>query len=124
MIDIKKEIIPDTITLPAIGVLIGLKYLEGSLHASDFVAVVIVLLLFAVPIFFNMAFGGGDLRFGAFAALFVGLEGIGFFILYSGIIHLIILGLLKKKSFAFAPSMSIAAVCSIVSVHYLKGVLF
>ncbi len=83
----------------------------------------IVLFLFAVPIFFNMAFGGGDLRFGVFAALFTGLEGVGFFILYSGLIHLMMLALLNKKSFAFAPSMSLAAILAYYSVKYAKGVL-
>ena len=101
-----------------------MKYFEGTLQTSDFAAVGIVLVFFAIPIFFNMAFGGGDLRFGAFAALFVGLEGVGFFILYSGIVHLLILSVLKRKSFAFAPSMSIGAVFAYLSVKYAKGVLF
>ncbi len=59
-----------------------------------------------------MAFGGGDLRFGAFCALFVGLEGVGYFIIFSGLIHLIILAAVKKKSYGFAPAMSIAAILS------------
>lgn len=124
MIDIKKEIIPDAISIPAIIALIVVKHFEGTLHTGDFVAAGIVLLLFVIPIFFDMAFGGGDLRFGVFAALFVGLEGIGFFILYSGAIHLLVLTVLKRKSFAFAPSMSLAAVCAYLSAHYAKGVLF
>ena len=124
MIDIKKEIIPDKIVLPGIVFLSAAKYFEGTLHLSDFAAAGIVLLLFVIPIFFNMAFGGGDLRFGAFAALFVGLEGIGFFILYSGIIHLALLAVLKRKSFPFAPSMSLAAILAYISAKYAQGVLF
>ncbi len=124
IIDIKKEIIPDAIVLPAIIILAAAKFFEGTLQISDFVAIAILVVLFALPIFFNMAFGGGDLRFGAFAALFVGLEGLGFFILYSGLIHLVVLSLLKKKSFAFAPSMSLAALLAYITVNYAKGVLF
>jgi len=59
-----------------------------------------------------MAFGGGDLRFGAFCALFLGLNAVGWFIMLAGVIHLLVLTLLKKKSFGFAPAMSIAALMS------------
>ncbi len=94
---------------PALAIMTGMKYLEGTLSMQDLIAVGIVLGIFLVPILLNMAFGGGDLRFGAFCALFVGLQGIGFFILFSGLLHVAILKYLKKRSFAFAPAMSIAA---------------
>jgi len=111
-IDSKKRVIPDKITIPAFIGLIILKWLDTSLSLNDAIAVIVILVIFLVPIIFNMTFGGGDLRFGAFCALFVGLEGIGYFILFSGIIHLMLLGILKKKSYGFAPAMSAAAIIS------------
>ncbi|MDF1877982.1 hypothetical protein JHD47_09160 [Sulfurimonas sp. SAG-AH-194-L11] len=86
-----------------------LKYLDQSLSVLDVIAVVIVLIIFLIPIILNMRFGGGDLRFGAFCALFVGLVPLGYFVMFSGVLHILILALLKKKSFAFAPAMSVAA---------------
>lgn len=111
-VDSKTRIIPDKIMFPAFAVLVLLKWLDGSLSYYDLIAVSIVLFIFLIPIVLNMAFGGGDLRFGAFCALFLGLKGIGWFIMLAGIIHLIILGLLRKKSFGFAPAMSMAALIS------------
>ncbi len=111
-IDSKKRIIPDKIIIPAFIGLLILKYFYMTLSLYDAIAVVLVLFIFLIPIILNMAFGGGDLRFGAFCALFVGLGSIGYFILLSGIIHLLILSILKKKSYAFAPAMSIATILS------------
>lgn len=108
-IDVKKGLILDKIMFPSILLLILLKYVEGTLLSSDFIALGIILILFIVPIFFNMEFGGGDLRFGVFSALFLGLAPIGYFVMLSGIFHLILLGLLKKRSFPFAPAMSLGA---------------
>jgi Flp pilus assembly protein protease CpaA len=108
IVDIKKSLIPDKIIIPAIFGLVLLKWLDESLSLSDFIAMIIVLTIFIVPIILNMSFGGGDLRFGAFCALFLGLEEVGFFILFAGVFHLLILGLLKKKSFGFAPAMSLS----------------
>lgn len=113
-IDIKRGIIVDAIILPAILILIILKYFHSSLSIYDLVAVVIVLCIFLIPIVLHMAFGGGDLRFGAFCALFLGLELIGPFIMMAGVLHLLILGVLRKQSFAFAPAMSMAALASYV----------
>ena len=56
----------------------------------------------------------GDLRFGAFCALFLGLGLIGPFIMMAGLVHLLILSVLRKKSFAFAPAMSLAALASYI----------
>lgn len=108
-IDIKKELIPDKIILPAFGVLLLLKQMEQSLSLFDLYSVLIVLGVFLIPLALNMAFGGGDLRFGAFCAVFVSLEGVGYFLLLSGLLHLLLLLIVKKKSFAFAPAMSLAA---------------
>ena len=117
-IDAKKEMIPDKIILPSIVALLLIKWLDSSLMVTDFIAMGIVLIIFIIPLVFGMAFGGGDLRFSAFCALFVGLKGIGFFIIFSGIIHLVILAMMKKKSFGFAPAMSVGALGS-----FLWGVL-
>ncbi len=111
-IDSKKRIIPDKIIIPAFVGLLILKWFEASLSLGDAIAVVLILAIFLIPIILNMAFGGGDLRFGAFCALFVGLGSIGYFIILSGVIHLAILSILKKKSYGFAPAMSIAAIIS------------
>jgi len=111
-IDSKKGIIPDKVMLPAFVGLLVLKQLETGLAYSDLVSIALVLVIFFIPIVLNMAFGGGDLRFGAFCALFLGLNAVGYFIMFAGIIHLIILAFLKKQSFGFAPAMSIAALLS------------
>lgn len=108
-IDAKHAVIPDKIIFPALTLLLIIKWMDGNLHATDFIAVVIVLIVFTIPIIFNMNFGGGDLRFGAFCALFIGLAPLGYFIVSSGIMHLIIMGVLRKREFGFAPAMSIAA---------------
>lgn len=111
-IDSKKRIIPDKIIIPAFFGLLILKYLYADLSLNDAIAVGLILIIFMIPIILNMAFGGGDLRFGAFCALFVGLNLIGEFIILAGIIHLLILGILHKKSYGFAPAMSTAAILS------------
>lgn len=108
-IDIKKGLILDKIMFPSFLVLLLLKYLDNSLGIQELIAIAIVLVIFVIPIIFNMAFGGGDLRYGAFAALFVGLAPIGYFIMLSGLLHVILLTILKKKSFPFAPAMSLGA---------------
>ena len=108
-IDIKSSIIPDKIILPAIFGLIILKYLDSSLCINDFIAVIIIFIIFVIPIALNMAFGGGDIRFGVFCALFLGLAQIGYFVIFAGLLHLMILFALKKDSFGFAPAMSLSA---------------
>ena len=116
-IDSKVGIIPDRVMFPAFVLLVLLKWLEGSLNLYDLVAVGVVLFIFLIPIVLNMAFGGGDLRFGAFCALFLGINGIGWFIMLSGLLHFMILKQLKKKSFGFAPAMSVAAIISYFIGH-------
>ncbi len=111
-IDIKKGLILDKIIFPSFITLVLLKYLYGTLSLDDVISVVIVLVIFVIPIVLNMAFGGGDLRFGAFCALFIGLPNIGYFIMIAGGLHLLLLLLLKKESFAFAPAMSLGAIAA------------
>lgn len=108
--DWKYSLIPDKIIIPAIFFIVLLKYVEGTLKGADFIASGIILTIFLIPIFFDLKFGGGDLRFGVFSALFVGLEGLGYFIAVSGVLHLALLGIKKKNSFGFAPAMSLAAI--------------
>jgi len=93
------------------------KYLQHTLFWSDAVAVVIVSFVFTVPILLNMAFGGGDIRFGVFVALFVGLEGIGYFILLAALCHLLLLAVLRKKDAGFAPAMSVGALLAYIGLH-------
>ena len=109
-IDIKDGLILDKVMFPAIIILALAKYFENTLSVYDFVSVVIILIIFLIPVILDMAFGGGDLRFGAFCALFLGLEPIGIFLIVAGLVHVAILFVLKKKSFAFAPAMSISAI--------------
>ena len=106
-IDLKIGLILDKIIFPSFIILLVLKYFEHTLAFDNLIAIVIVLIIFVIPIILNMAFGGGDLRYGAFAALFLGLEPIGYFIMLSGLIHVILLTILKKESFPFAPAMSL-----------------
>jgi len=118
-IDIKRGLILDKIMFPSFLVLLLLKYLDGSLSSYDFIAVAVVLVIFVIPIILNFSFGGGDLRFGAFCALFLGLAPLGYFIMMSGVFHLGILTLLKKKSFAFAPAMSLGALSAYVLMEFI-----
>ena len=107
-IDIKSSLIPDKIMFPTIAGMIVLKYLYNSLSINDLIAVSIIFIIFVIPIALNLAFGGGDIRFGVFCALFLGLAQIGYFVIFAGLLHLIILFILKRKSFGFAPAMSLA----------------
>lgn len=103
-------LIPDKIILPAITMLMFTQYLEGTLSWSSIVGACLVVLVFLIPIFFNMKLGGGDLRFAFFGALFVGIEGIGYFVILSGLIHILLLKSINKDYFGFAPAMSLAAI--------------
>jgi len=107
-IDIKSSIIPDKIMIPAIAFMIILKYFDNSLSINDLIAISIVFIIFVIPIALNMAFGGGDIRFGVFCALFLGLAQIGYFVIFAGLVHLAVLFILKRQSFGFAPAMSLA----------------
>lgn len=108
--DWKYRVIPDSVIVPAIFFIILLKFFDGTLKSTDFIASGIILTIFLIPILLNLEFGGGDLRFGVFSALFVGLEGLGYFVMVSGLLHLLLLGIKKKNSFGFAPAMSLAAI--------------
>lgn len=79
------------------------------MHLTDLAAVVVVVIIFMIPIMLDMNFGGGDLRFGVFCGLFLGLAPLGYFIALAGIVHLLIMGILRVREFGFAPAMSIAS---------------
>ncbi len=116
-IDAKHSLIPDYIVIPSIVFLAGLKWLDDTLFYTDLIAMLIVFILFLIPIVLGMNFGGGDLRFGAFCALLTGLEYVGYFIALAGILHLLLLLVLQKKEFGFAPAMSVSAL-SVYGVFY------
>lgn len=103
--------------LPAITVLGIFLALEGTLAWETAVAVLIVVMVFVIPIVIGLALGGGDIRFGAFASMLVGLEGIGYFIAFAGLAHLVIAAVGRKKVFPFAPAMSIAAMAAYGVIH-------
>lgn len=116
-IDARYSLIPDKFILPAI-VLLGLiMAIEGYLDSNHILAVILIIVIFLIPIVLNLPFGGGDLRFGAFCALFLGLEPLGYFLGLAGIVHLIIMALLRKREFGFAPAMSIASLVVYGAVH-------
>ena len=89
--------------------MIVLMVLNGSFAMADLAGASIVAVLFAVPVALNLGFGGGDIRYGFFCALFTGLEGIGWFVLIAAAIHLLVLAIRREHSAGFAPAMSIGA---------------
>lgn len=114
-IDWRHQIIPDLIVIPLIIVLILSKYVDQTLLISDGIALLIIVTIFVIPIAFNLEFGGGDVRFGAYCALFLGIGKIGYFVICAGLLHLLLLWIIRKKQFGFAPAMTLATfVCWIV----------
>ncbi len=97
---------------PAMLVLGILLAMEGRLTWEHGAAVVLVVGVFVIPIVLGLAFGGGDLRFGAFSALLVGLEGAGYFIACAGLVHLALSAAAGRREFPFAPAMSVGALVS------------
>ncbi len=106
--DIKYQNIPDKFSLPAIALIIGsILYLDMSL-TSALIASAFILVVFLIPLLFGMDFGGGDLRYGVMSALVVGFPQIAYWMVLSAVIHLIILAILRRQIFGFAPAMFIA----------------
>lgn len=97
---------------PAMLVLGILLAIEGRLTWEHAAAVVMVVGIFVIPIVMGLAFGGGDLRFGAFSAMLVGLEGAGYFVTCAGLVHLALSVAAGQKVFPFAPAMSVGALLS------------
>ena len=118
-IDFKTQIIPDKIIIPSIVVMVIIKFALGTLSFFDLYAVITISVVFLIPILFNMAFGGGDIRFGIFSALLVGLEGVGYFIVVAALMHLLLLLMLKKTELGFAPAMSLGATVVYIGKEFL-----
>ena len=108
MIDWKTSYIPDKIIVPAIVLLGVIKILEENFLIGNAIAAGMIVLLFLIPLFFGWAFGGGDLRMGCFCGFMLIPQTVGYFLLLSGAIHLIILWRVRHKVFGFAPAMGIA----------------
>lgn len=108
-IDWKWQMLPDKISLPYIFALVAVKYFSGTLSIQDSIAAILVVVIFVIFIVLNMELGGGDIRFGIFSALFVGLENIGYFLAIAGVSHILLLYGMKKYSFGFVPAMSLSA---------------
>lgn len=108
-IDWKEHIIPDSVVLPSILALGEWQLITGVSLLPMLGAALFVVAIFLVPLFLNLTFGGGDLRFGVLCAILTGFPNAALFILIAALFHLIFLLALRKKSFGFAPAMSLAA---------------
>jgi len=110
IVDVNKEEIPDILMLPSIFILAVYKYYMGIFEIEIIYATGFIIFIFILPIALNMQFGGGDIRFGIFSAVFLSFPNIILFVLLSGILHLVFLLTVRKNRAGFAPAMSIAAV--------------
>jgi len=108
--DIKHRVIPDIIILPSIIFLIFLRFLDETINLEYLYAIIFIITVFVFPILLNLRFGGGDIRFGIFSAILLGFPDIVWFIVISSLLHLLILLILKKKEYPFAPSMFMASI--------------
>lgn len=109
VIDYKKHIIPDILSIPSIAVLLLIKFFEKGSIGSEIAAVCTVLAIFLILLYFFADFGGGDLRFGALCAAFLGFGDMFVFFIMAGLLHLSMLSFLKTKVAGFAPAMFAAA---------------
>lgn len=121
--DVKRFIIPDKIMLPSIAAMAVLKYYTGVDLSTLLICAGSVFALFVVMLFFIDAFGGGDLRFGIFCALYLASFDILWFFVIAGAIQLLLLLVLRRKFWAFAPAMSIAALTAHSFSDKLWGIL-
>lgn len=111
-IDYKKHIIPDILSIPSVIILLCIKFYEQGGIGSELAAVLAVVIIFLILLYFFADFGGGDLRYGALCAVFLGFNDIFIFFIIVGILHALLLLLLRAKIMGFAPSMFIAAVAT------------
>jgi len=118
--DLKYKIIPDIIILPAILFLIFLRLFDETINLDYLYAIIFIVIVFVLPILLNLRFGGGDIRFGIFSAILLGFPNIVWFITISALFHLLILLILKKKEYPFAPSMFTASIV----VYFLNDILW
>ena len=108
--DIKHRVILDIVILPSIIFLIFLRFLDETINLEYLYAIIFIITVFVFPILLNLTFGGGDIRFGVFSAILLGFPDIVWFIVISSLLHLLILLILKKKEYPFAPSMFMASI--------------
>jgi len=109
-IDYRKHIIPDSLSLPSIFILLCIKFYEQGGIVSELYAVATILTVFLILLYFFSDFGGGDLRFGALCAIFLGFHDIFIFFIIVGVSHVLLLLLLRTRVMGFAPSMFGAAI--------------
>ena len=118
--DLKHRIIPDIIILPSILLLISLRFFDETINMEYLYAAVFIIFVFVLPILLGLRFGGGDIRFGIFSAILLGFPNIVWFITISAFLHLLILLILKKKEYPFAPSMFTASIV----VYFINDILW
>lgn len=109
IIDYKKNIIPDILSIPSILIMFAIKLYENGTIVNEIKMMVLVLFIFVLLIYFFNDFGGGDLRFGALCAVFIGSIDIFLFFIVSGIVQAFALSVSGKKVIGFAPAMFIGA---------------
>ncbi len=117
--DIRYQDIPDRYSLPGIVVILLLRwYLELPVMPA-MVAAGFILFVFLIPLFFGMDFGGGDLRYGVMSALVVGFPSIAYWLIVASVLHLLILLIVRKQIFGFAPAMFLATILlSLVPISF------
>ena len=108
--DIRYQNIPDKFSLPAIVAEVGLLWYFHVPLVPALVAAGFVLAVFLIPLFLGMDFGGGDLRYGVMSALVVGFPEIAYWLILAATVHLLILLLMRRSVFGFAPAMFIATI--------------
>lgn len=123
IIDYKKEVIPDKIMLPSIVILALISHFEGSLELNHLLAALLVGLFFVILLYFFADFGGGDIRFGVFCALFLGFPDIFVFFIIAGLIHTGVLAASLKKTVGFAPAMFVSSLATKLFASCIWGFL-
>ncbi len=108
--DIRYQNIPDKYSISAIILIfISMIYFEYNI-INALIAAVFIFTVFLIPIIFGMDFGGGDIRYGVLSAFVVGFPDIAYWLVLSCVLHLIILLIIRKQIFGFAPAMFIATI--------------
>lgn len=108
--DIRYQDIPDRYSLPAIVVIVLLRWYLGVPLVPALIAAAFILFVFLIPLLFGMDFGGGDLRYGVMSAMVVGFPDIAYWLILAAVLHLLILLIVRRQIFGFAPAMFLATV--------------
>ncbi|MCF7858883.1 MAG: prepilin peptidase [Candidatus Cloacimonetes bacterium] len=131
-IDLHNYIIPDTLSLPLIGVGLLVSFLPGtdvSFITAGLSSVIFFLLFLFVAYFFQKltgkeSLGGGDIKLIAGIGAFLGLEGTLFTVLFSSMLALVILLIVNhdpKKQFPLGPFLITGSFVYILAGHKLVG---